>query len=332
MAELDHRVRNTLATVQSMLGLSKAHVTSTKDFVEGVQGRIDALALAHGLLAKTHWQGASLRELIETELRPYRAGGVHIEGGDLLLQPKAAEMFALLLHELATNAAKHGALSNDSGSVTVAWRIERQDADAQLILTWAEAGGPRVAEKLRRGFGTRLIESGLSRGFRARTELAFRPEGAHCRIVIPLSRVAASDSSVAVLPEPAIADSVSARRSSDCSGARVLVVEDDTLIGLDMAESLAALGVTVVGPVAEIGPAIELVRQNQLNAALLDVNLGEERVYPVADYLARRGVPFAFLTGYDVSSVVPARFRTAPALQKPVSRKALAAMVQQLVK
>ena len=190
MAELDHRVRNTLAVVQA-LALS----TLPRDgAAEVFAGRLRALAHAHGLLAETRWTGASLAKLAEAELAPYRenrdGARVTLTGAEVSLAPAVAQTRALVLHALATNAAKHGALSTPTGRVAMTWGLDHHDdapdgGDA-LRLVWSEAGGPTVAPPTREGFGRRLIERSIGYRLSGRTEFEFRPEGLRCEIVFPL--------------------------------------------------------------------------------------------------------------------------------------------------
>jgi two-component sensor histidine kinase len=333
MAELDHRVRNTLASIRSILTLAEKSAQSKEEFAEGVRGRVDAMARAHGLLTNTQWRGANLRRLVADELQPYmagEAGRLRIAGSDILLQPKAAVLIALVVHELATNAAKYGALSVASGTVSVAWRIDRSHDDRRLHLSWSESGGPPVAKPLRRGFGTLLIENSLAQEFDATVRLDFAPGGVEFRAMIPLARIAVGDREPAgeeqapplASPPPAIG----------LSGARVLLVEDDALIALDMKDGLEQAGATIVGPVARLDRALLLAADDGLDAAVLDVNLGGEHVFPLADLLAERSIPFAFLTGYHRRAVFPDRYRDALALQKPISRPALTAVVERLMR
>ncbi len=124
--ELNHRVKNTLATVQALVTMSKRYTTTTTEFIEGFSGRLQALSLAHNLLTEGMWQSTSLRQLVEPELRPYDLTRFSIEGIDIDLSPKQAIAFAMIIHELATNAAKYGALSLSTGGVSLKWTLKPQ--------------------------------------------------------------------------------------------------------------------------------------------------------------------------------------------------------------
>jgi CheY-like chemotaxis protein len=290
------------------------------------------MARAHGLLTQTQWRGASLRRLVFEELQPYIAGDsgrLAIGGNDVLLQPKAAVAVALVVHELATNAAKHGALSTPAGHVSIDWRIEGSGGERRLGLSWTESGGPRVATPARRGFGTMLIETSLTHEFDAEARLEFPPEGVRCVVSIPLHRIAAAERDP--VRDPDGAPPPTAQGGADLAGARVLVVEDDALIGLDIRDGLEDAGATVVGPIGRLDQAFEALADGALDAAVLDVNLAGEHVFPLADELAERGIPFLFLSGYDKRTVFPERYLDATALQKPVPQVVISAMVRRIV-
>lgn len=184
--ELSHRVKNTLAGVQSIAVQTLKSGEDPAAFTAAFIARIHALGRAHDLLAETSWQGTSLSEVIHRTLAAAdQAGRVAVSGPDVQLGPNAAVTLNLAIHELVANAVKYGALSTPSGRVDVAWTLE---AGAQAInIDWRESGGPRVAEPSRRGFGTRLVELGLAHELGAKTVLQYPPSGATCAIRLPLS-------------------------------------------------------------------------------------------------------------------------------------------------
>ncbi len=190
--ELDHRVKNTLATVQAIARQSLSGSGVEERVRDAFEGRLLAMAQAHGLLARESWEGAGLREVVEQVLQPFgvsdgRKGRFSIGGGDVLLQPKAALALAMMFHELATNAAKHGALSNGAGHVDIAWRSEVRPEGERLRMRWRERGGPPVNPPDRKGFGSRLIERGLAHELHGEVRLAYEPDGVVCELVMPVS-------------------------------------------------------------------------------------------------------------------------------------------------
>jgi two-component sensor histidine kinase len=189
VAELSHRVKNTLATVLSIAGLTLARAESLDEFSRSFRGRIQALAAAHDLLTAVNWDVAGLRVLVEQALRPYASGdgsNVQISGDEVLLRPSAALTFSLILHELTTNAAKHGALQRPEGVVAVDYRV-RSKGGRELHLHWAETGGPPVRPPVRRGFGLDLIERSVAYELGGQAVLDYRVEGLSCDITVRLT-------------------------------------------------------------------------------------------------------------------------------------------------
>ena len=190
MDELNHRVKNTLAIVQSLAARTLQNSASPAEFTESFRGRLGALAVSHTLLTQTYWNGADLRALVLEHLAPFRAegrSGVRADGPPLFLKPAAALALGLALHELATNAAKHGSLSAPTGRVDVAWRVLADGDHPVLRIDWAESGGPPPAANPQRGFGRTVIERGLSYELDGKVELTFDPMGLRCSIEIPLT-------------------------------------------------------------------------------------------------------------------------------------------------
>jgi PAS domain S-box-containing protein len=184
--EAEHRSKNLLANVKAMVHLSRA---DTPDGVkEAIQRRIEALANVHSLFEKSRWAGAELGNLIKQELSPYSRDGekrTQIDGPTVVLKPNLAQTMAVALHELATNAAKYGALSVAAGRVCVRWR-RAADADGRLVLCWTEAGGPPVNPPTRKGFGTGVIEMMIRSHGGGDVQLDWRGEGLSCKIVLPV--------------------------------------------------------------------------------------------------------------------------------------------------
>ena len=183
--ELNHRVKNTLATIQSLAGQSFRGDGAPAAMAAAFEARLLALSKAHDQLAKRHWSDADLQALAADVLSPLDDGRVSMEGGPLRLAPRAAVTLAMALHELAANAQRFGALSSPSGRLCVSWRTE---ADGGLTLTWQEAGGPVVAPPMRRGFGRRFLEGALNRDLGGATELDFAPSGLRCTIRAPAAQ------------------------------------------------------------------------------------------------------------------------------------------------
>jgi PAS domain S-box-containing protein len=190
--ELNHRTQNTLATVQG-LAVQTLRGAVDKKVVDAFEGRILALSKAHGLLGRKLWGAVSLRDVINQILQPFglndhRVAHFSIEGDDVRLQPKAALTLAMVFHELATNAAKHGALSNGvAGKIHIAWQVEPTPKGHRMWLRWQESGGPPVTSPGRKGFGSRLIEAGLALELDGEVRVNYEPAGVLCLIIMPVS-------------------------------------------------------------------------------------------------------------------------------------------------
>jgi len=186
--ELNHRVKNTLATVQSMARQSLTGTADKQTPLERFTDRLLALSAAHDVLTVENWQGAPLGEIVACALRAYQTpkSRFFVQGPPLRVGPRAALTLAMALHELATNALKYGALSNAAGRVLIQWETDGQAEGGRLDLVWREVGGPAVAPPTRRGFGSRLIERGVSSELAAEVELRFEPEGVVFRLTTEL--------------------------------------------------------------------------------------------------------------------------------------------------
>lgn len=192
--ELNHRVKNTLATVQSLAAHSLRGDSEPREMRATFEARLMALSSAHNQLAERHWTDADLRTLVRDAVAPYRPEGedLRIEGDDVRLSARGAVALAMVVHELATNAAKFGALSTPDGRLCVAWRIETEAGLERLALEWREEGGPAVEPPIRRGFGARFIESAVERELGGKAAHTFARDGVRCRVVAPLAEVAAT--------------------------------------------------------------------------------------------------------------------------------------------
>jgi PAS domain S-box-containing protein len=310
--EVDHRAKNMLAVVQAIVRMARRD--TVEDYVRAVEGRIGALAQTHELLSQSRWEGADILRLILDEMAPYHGDGqqrVTAMGPSLVLVPEQAQLVAMAVHELATNAAKYGSLSVDTGRVDVSW----SQADGVLSLIWRESQGPKVTPPKRAGFGTRIISS-LGSGRRGRTQFDWRPLGLTFTLEMQLQ-----DHTV---------DAVAVEQVNNPAGSRLLLVEDEMMVGMFMQEVLQAIGYRPTDPVGRLSEAIAAANTERFLGAVLDMNLNGEIVYPLAELLTAQSVPFLFVTGYAPHTVDP-RFSSIPILQKPVLEEQLAAMLQKVL-
>jgi len=188
LAELDHRVKNTLATVSSVVSQTAVGSTSVAvaNFVKALDGRLRSMATTHELLSLGRWQGVSLTELVRQELAPYATRhNTKISGPEVVLRPEAGQAIAMVLHELATNAAKYGALSTKYGSVSIRWERQLNGHPLRLVLEWQEFGGPPVVAPSKTGFGTSTIRDLIPYEFGGSVDLAFVSTGVQCRLALP---------------------------------------------------------------------------------------------------------------------------------------------------
>ena len=187
--ELKHRVKNTLQTVQSIAGQTFRQADDIPDALRRFEGRLAAMGEANRLLSEEHWRNADMASLVQSAVEPFIAREKHrvrVSGPRLPVAAPRAVMISMILHELATNAAKYGALSNESGKIAIDWHSTRDGSVTQLQLTWQESGGPPVAEPARTGFGTTLIQRGLTGQLGGRAEIEFAPSGLRCTIECPI--------------------------------------------------------------------------------------------------------------------------------------------------
>jgi CheY-like chemotaxis protein len=233
------------------------------------------------------------------------------------LSPATAQGIALGLHELATNAAKHGALSSLKGRVSLTWQLQSD----MLTLHWVENGGPPIKTPSARSFGLKVIKASIEQQLGGKATFDWNPKGLRCDLSIAL-RDAQESRPHDGAHQPHGGNGAAIAPLNKLDKRRVLVVEDEALVGIMIQECMTELGFQIVGPVCTASDALAAAKDGDFDAAILDINLGDGMVYQVAEILARRHVPFVFVTGYDADSV-DSRFREIPVLQKPVEREML---------
>jgi light-regulated signal transduction histidine kinase (bacteriophytochrome) len=328
--ELNHRVKNILALVKSIVDQSRAGASSVDTYATAVAGRLQALAFAHDQISR-EGGGGDLRRLLESEVAAY--GGVSGSGRTLLdgppvrLNARSYSSMALVAHELATNAAKYGALAAEKGMVRAAWKLL---PNGDLDLTWDERGGPPVTPPSRAGFGSTLIGRVIPFDLAGEAEITFPPEGVSARFLIPARHLVAADP-VVVGGGSSLDGSAKAEGrpdgSANLAGKRVLLVEDQVLIALDAENCLKSMGASqvVIAPTSE--HAMKHINASKPDLAVLDVNLGDHTSAPVAEALRSLGVPFVFATGYGDTVMIPDSLKSVPIVRKPYGDAALAAAI-----
>ena len=319
IAELNHRVRNILSLIRGLLSQTRDSAATVEEFIGTLESRVHALARAHDQITADRWSPARLYDLIEVEAGAYlgeRRDRVQLSGPNVLLTPGCFTVMALVIHEMLTNAAKYGALS-DSGTVTIDWRV---DEDGSLLLDWTESGGPAVVAPTRRGFGSTVIERSIPYDLEGHAEINYRLAGIQAHFCIPSRHI------VSVLPEAVSRDRAkpaTAVTPGLLRGRNVLLVEDNMIIAMDGEDALRDLGADV-STVASVGRAQEAIMVQSIDLAVLDFNLGHETSLPVADLLTQKGIPFLFATGYGDGLELPERFAHIVLVKKPYSGTTLA--------
>jgi len=187
VSELDHRVKNVLASVSAVAARTKETSRSMGEFVTALDGRIKSMANTHELLSSRHWQGIPLAELVRRELAPYATpSNTRLDGPDVVLSAEAGQVLAMVFHELATNAAKFGAISASSGTVSVHWSFRRNgQVESRLCIQWQENGGPAVVPPVHSGCGNTVVRELIPYELGGSVGLDYLPEGVRCRLQIP---------------------------------------------------------------------------------------------------------------------------------------------------
>jgi CheY-like chemotaxis protein len=240
-------------------------------------------------------------------------------GPDVRLQPQAFNVLALVIHELITNSTKYGALIDKRGTVTIETRV---DDSNNFLIDWRERGGPPVQAPTRRGFGSAVIERTIPYDLKGEAQIDYELGGVHARFLIPGDYVRRVDKTTA---QP---DTVTTIAPEDLLiPADVLLVEDNFIIALDAEDALRKVGAREVRTAGNVTAALELIDERTPEFAVLDVNLGIETSFEIANRLLALGVPFAFMTGYGENESFPYELAQVPRLRKPFTHQSLAAVL-----
>ncbi len=322
VAELNHRVRNILSLIRSLLQQSRAEADG--DAFARLSSRIQSFARAHDQLTGETPENASLRRLLDVELEAFRRDGAPrftVEGPDVLLAPDAFTSLALVFHELVTNSAKYGALSSDPGRVRIRVSL---DPSGDLMLDWKEIDGPPALSPTRRGFGTAIIERTIPYQMGGTAKIGYEPDGLEASFLIPARHITGEVTS------SSLSSSAEQSEAAPLSGS-ILVVEDNMIIALNTAEVLRELGADQVETAGKASTALALIDRTDFDAVVLDVNLGTETSAKVADVLSERGIPFCLVTGYSERDGFLEAYQDVPIVRKPFSEETLARAISALL-
>ena len=325
LAELQHRVRNIMAIIRSIVARTARGADGVEHYSELLSGRLITLARVQALLTRAANAGVSLVTIVHDELSAQAAHADQFDaiGPDVTLSAKAAETMTLAVHELTTNALKYGALSAPDGRVTVRWTVEEKRGAPWLVFDWNETGAPArpVAAVPRRvGFGSELIEGRIPYELAGHGKVTIDSQGAQCHLEFPLKDGASVLETDAPRRVDIFGGAIDMTGAVDLSGQRVLVVEDDYYLANDTARALKGAGAEVIGPCPSEDAAREMIAETPPTGAILDINLNGGRSFQLAHELSEKGIPFIFVTGYD-QEVIAAEYENVPRLQKPVDFK-----------
>ncbi|WP_422010647.1 HWE histidine kinase domain-containing protein [Reyranella sp.] len=318
IAELNHRVRNILGLIRGVISQSRDPSLTVDAFTDVVGGRIQALARAHDQITADNWGPASFRGLVVAEAGAYLGGKatrVRLAGPEMLLEPQGFTTVALVMHELMTNSAKYGALSDSTGAIDIATSL---DAQRNLHITWTEQGGPPVKAPTRRGFGSTVIERSIPYDLKGEATIDYEVSGVRARFVVPAAYVRLAPGALAEAPAEASPEASAADLPKD-----VLIVEDNMIIALDAESSILRAGVETVRVASSVAQAMQTIASRPPDFALLDINLGRETSFVVAEHLDSLGIPFVFTTGYGEDIAFPPKLLGIPRIRKPYTGDAL---------
>ena len=331
IAELNHRVRNILGLVRSLIAqTSKKSVTAT-EFAAELESRVQSLARAHDQITRHNWTAASLRGLLSTEAEAYlldKADRIEVKGDDVYLVPAAYSTVALVLHEMMTNSAKYGALSDSSGIVNV--DVNKRE-DGSVDLRWEERGGPPVKAPERRGFGSTIIERSIPFELNGRAEVDYEPSGVAARFWLPDEHIrgegmTAESQQPAPLSggeAPEVEASFDEIREAVDFPRTILLVEDNLIIAMDTEKVLLDLGAETVATCAHENEAFAEIDKTTPDFAILDINLGSHTSIGIARKLDELGVPYAFASGYGDAKPLEGMSENAHVLSKPYDKDGL---------
>ncbi|RUO98465.1 MAG: GAF domain-containing protein [Hyphomicrobium sp.] len=321
--ELNHRVKNVLALIKSIVSQPVDSSQSIETYAASLKERIMALALAHDQIVR-HDGGGSIKQLLTAELSPYsHTASIDLSGPSIDLDGRAYSVLALIFHELATNAAKYGALSMSGTSLEVNWSLQ---TDGSCKIGWIERGGPPVRAPLRRGFGSILIDRSIPFDLGGKSDIQFDPAGVKALLVIPARFIRKGEETAVFSRVPA----PTSQSNNALEGLRILLVEDQLLIALEAEDILLRHGAHSVSPTASSADALLLLDALDFDCAVLDVNLGDGTSLPVAEELTRRRIPYVFATGYGEAELISPNSVAAPFIRKPYEAAGLIGLLKSL--
>jgi PAS domain S-box-containing protein len=329
MREVNHRSKNLLSVVQAIA--SQTLAANPEDFLDRFGKRVEALAANQDLLVKNAWKGVDLKELVRSQLATFEdliGTNIDLQGPPLFVCAPAAQALGMALHELVTNAGKYGALSGAGGRVGIAWCIQRDEEGKELfVISWREYCAHPIMPPGKQGFGSSVISSMAEMSLGACVELDYPSTGVTWQLRCAVDEVVEGSGS----PFPSAGmESSSAGGKLTSRRPRVLVVEDEALVAIEITHALTRAGFDVVGPARSVRAAIQFLKCSGCDAAVLDINLGGETSEAIAIELTANETPFVTLSGYSPEQHHPV-FAGAPALRKPLQLQLLIAELSKCI-
>jgi len=329
IAELNHRVRNILGVIRGLIRQSQPDNPEVREFVRLVDGRIHALARAHNQITDDHWGPAPLHALLEAEAAAFaadRPNAIVVSGSPVLLNPQAYSTMALVIHELVTNSTKYGSLSSPNGEVRIDWH---RDNKGDLLFTWREIGGPPVSKPKRKGFGTTIVNRSVPYDLGGTAGIDYAVDGVRAEFCIPARHVSdAKGMGVAHARSSRVNVSSQHPVDPDLLGRkRVMLVEDSLIIALDAEDILDRFGADVA-TASTPEAAHDILDKGHIDFAILDINLGDQTSFGIADRLNEMNIPFFFASGYGEQASLPMQHRSTSVVQKPYTTHNIANAVE----
>lgn len=326
IAELNHRVKNILALVRSIASQTRDSAESLQQYAVAFEQRITALASAHDLIGGSGIQWARLGELLDSELKAFRRGGAKImmEGPPVVVRSDVAPILALLIHELLSNALKHGALSDRGESLAIAWELD----GSGLTIHWRERVQGVLTQPSRRGFGLTLIQRAVPHELEGECDVQFTTDGLEAKIWLPSDK--ARESTLDRKRIKAASTETSAARHRPRYSAAI-VVEDNMVLAMEMESLLARQGFDKIHSFGRSEACKDSCTPEvlqQVDIAVLDINLGTETSFSLAQWLGSSGIPVIFVTGYDERLEIPDSLSNIPMLRKPVDEQQLSETIR----
>ncbi|MCB1519050.1 MAG: GAF domain-containing protein [Hyphomicrobiaceae bacterium] len=320
-SQLNHRVKGTLELIQSLVHHGFEADNQVREFVRTLEGRIKAIALAHDAISTTN--GCDIRHLVESAIAVHAptGGSVKIAGPDVCLEAKAYTVLALVVHEMVTNSAGYGALSQSDGSLTVRW--QGRD-DGSLLLTWEEENVFLTTAPPGDSLGMLIIKRNIPHALGGEARIEFEQDSIHAMFAVPARHVVTQRGRTPLVSRQRLL----AQPSNQLESCAILVAEDHIATALDLERILresGAAGVEIVGTVSD---ALHAIAQAPPDIAILDIDLGEDDCFDIADELARQAVPFIFAGSESDSAVVPPQHRDVPIASKPYSGESVVALLK----